>query len=235
MSIVRPFFGTARVDDQHPDIFPGSPMALVAVFTHCLQARFSGSNVLDENSPYVWAPDAQPLNPQSGQTRIYIESQFTAEPDARDRKPALLVEKGITQPQQVIVGDRADIDRTTMTELFIAWANVPISVLCIANNRGTSATLADLVFMFFLGSKNHIRQIFSIHDLSAPTLSDTQPYRPSSSHVETWVTTVTMSAMIKFAWRTRPIAPLLKEIAAKMRFGNSEEQSLRAIDLKNAR
>lgn len=233
MTDVRPFFGTARVDDQHPDIFPGSPMALVAVFTNCLQARFSGANAHD--NPYVWGPDAQPLRPEDGQTRIYIESQYTDEPDARDRTPALLVEKGVTQPQQVVLGNRADIDRPSMTELFIAWANVPISVLCTAENRGTSATLADVVFAFFFGSKNHIRQAFNIHDLSSPTISDTQPYRPASSNVETWVTTVTMTAMIKFAWRTRPIAPLLKELAAKMDFGNGDGFELRALDLRNAR
>lgn len=233
MTDVRPFFGTARVADQHADIFPGSPMALVAVFTNCLQARFSGDNAQD--CPYVWAPDAQPLDPDTEQTRIYIESQYTEEPDARDRTPALLVEKGITQPQKVVLGNRADIDMPSMTELFIAWANVPVSVLCIGQNRGVSATLADVVFAFLLGSRNHIRAAFSIHDITEPTLSDTQPYRPSSSHVESWVTTVTLTTMIKFAWRTRPIAPLLKEIAAKMDFGNSEALELRALDLRNAR
>jgi hypothetical protein len=233
MTNVRPFFGTARVDDQHSDIFPGSPMALVAVLTNCLQARFSGSNALD--NPYIWAADAQPLNPETGQTRIYIESQYTDEPDARDRTPSLLVEKGVTQPQQVAVGHRADIDLPSMTELFIAWANVPLSVLCIGRTRGVSATLADVVFAFLLGSRNHIREAFSIHDITAPTLSDTQPYRPTSSNVESWVTTVTLTTMIKFAWRTRPIAPLLKEIAAKMNFGNEDALELRALDLRNAR
>lgn len=233
MDNVRPFFGTARVEDQHPDIFPGSPMALVGVFTNCLQARFFGDNARD--CPYVWAPDAQPLPHETEQTRIYIESQYTEEPDARDRTPSLLVEKGVTQPQQVVVGNRADFDKPSMTELFIAWANVPISVLCIGGNRGVSATLADVVFAFLYGSRNHIREAFSIHDVSAPTVSDTQPYRPSSAHVETWVTTVTINTMIKFAWRTRPIAPVLREVAARMTYGNDDGLDLRALDLRTRR
>lgn len=231
MTDVRPFFGTPRVEDQHPDIFPGSPMALVAVFVNCIQARFSGDNVHD--LPYVWSEDPQPL-PPTGITKIYIESQYTDEPDARDRTPSLLVEKGITQPQKIVLGHRADIDRPTMTELFVMWANVPISVLCIAENRGTSANLADVVFAFLYGSTNHIRQAFSIHEISPPTISDTQAYRPSSSTIESWVTTVTINTMIKFVWRTRPIAPVLREIAAKMGFGGSDVD-LRALDLKNPR
>lgn len=233
MTDVRPYFGTPRVEDQHPDVFPGSPMALVAVFTNCLQARFSGDNAVD--APYVWTPDAQPLDPETGQTRVYIESQYTDEPDARDVTPALLVEKGVTQPQKVVVGHRADIDRPTMTELFVCWANVPVSVLCIAGTRGVSANMADVVFAFLLGSKNHIRAAFNIHDISDPTISDTQPYRPSSANVETWVTTVTLNTMIKYTWRTRPIASVLKEVAARMRFGNSSGLELRALDLRNAR
>jgi hypothetical protein len=33
-----------RVSDQHPDVFPSSPNALLAVFTSVLQARFFEPN-----------------------------------------------------------------------------------------------------------------------------------------------------------------------------------------------
>lgn len=232
MSQFRPFHGTPRVEDQHPDIFPGSPMALVDVFTQCLQARFSGDNARE--LPYVWSPDPQPLE-QEGATRLYIESQFTEEPNARDRTPALLVEKGYTQTQKVFVGNRVDIDLPTRTELFAAWATVPISVLCIGASRGNSATLGDVVLAYLLGSTNQIREAFNIHEITLPTLSDTQPYRQSGSHVEAWTTTLSMNVMIKFMWRTRPIAPVLREIAAKMNFGTGVTHELTAIDLRNAR
>lgn len=228
MSFVKPYLGTPRVEDQHEDVFPGSPMAVVAVFVNCLQARFSGDNAFE--LPYRWTPDAQPEE-DGGAVKLYIESQYTEEPDARNRSPALLVEKGPTQLQKIVVGHRGDFHMPTMDELFVAWAYVPVSVLCIANNRGTSATLADTVFAFLAGSTNHIREAFSIHEISPPTVSETQPYRQSSEHVEIWTTTVSVTTMIKYMWRTRPIAPVLREIAAKMDFGD-QKYELTAIDLR---
>jgi hypothetical protein len=227
MSFVRPYLGTPRVEDQHEDVFPGSPMAVVAVFTNCLQARFSGDNAYE--LPYRWSEDPQPE--ESGAVKLYIESQYTEEPDARNRTPALLVEKGATQLQKMTIGHRGFIDMPTMREVFAAWAYVPISVLCLANNRGVSATLADTVFAFLVGSTNHIREAFSIHEISPPTISDTQPYRQSSDNVEVWTTTVSVTTMIKYMWQTRPIAPVLREIAAKMTYGNTAHE-LTALDLR---
>lgn len=229
MSFVRPYLGTPRVEDQHEDVFPGSPMAVVAVFTNCLQARFSGTNA--HNLPYRWSEDPQPEE-DGGAVKLYIESQYTQEPDARNRTPALLVERGATQLQKISLGHRGFIDTPTMTELFVAWAYVPISVLCLANNRGVSATLADTVFAFLAGSTNHIREAFSIHEISPPTISETQPYRASSDNLDVWTTTVSVTTMIKYMWQTRPIAPVLREIAAKMNFGETS-YDLKAIDLRH--
>lgn len=227
MTFVKPYLGTPRVEDQHEDVFPGSPMAVVAVFTNCLQARFSGDNAQD--LPYRWSEDPQPE--ESGAVKLYIESQYTEEPDARNRTPALLVEKGPTQLQKLTLGHRGFIDMPSMREVFVAWAYVPVSVLCLANSRGVSATLADTVFAFLVGSTNHIREAFSIHEISPATITDTQPYRQSSDNVEVWTTTVSVTTMIKYMWQTRPIAPVLKEIAAKMSYGNTEYE-LSALDLR---
>lgn len=194
-------------------------MAVVAVFTNCLQARFSGTNA--HGLPYRWSEDAQPEE-EAGAVKLYIESQYTEEPDARNRSPALFVERGATQLNKITVGHRGFIDTPTMTEVFAAWAYVPISVLCLANNRGVSATLADTVFAFLAGSTNHIREAFSIHEISPPTISETQPYRASSDNLDLWTTTVSVTTMIKYMWQTRPIAPVLREIAAKMNLGDTQ-------------
>jgi len=215
--------GVTRVEGQQEDVFPSSPMALVAVFTDVLRARFSGNNAL--GGPYVWSPDSQPtdIDPEATetpQTKLYIESQYTEEPDARDRAPGIFIDKGATQVMKVGLGHRVDIDIPSMTEVFEAWADVPIMLMCVARERGTSATIADHVFMFILASNNHIREAFGIHDISPPTLDATQVYRQSTAAPETWVTNVTIMVKIKFAWRTRPIAPILKQIAANYRFGS---------------
>jgi hypothetical protein len=219
MSNVKSYLGTARVEDQHPDVFPGSPMALVGLFAAALQSRFSDDNI-HEDSPYVWMPDAQQpeeTDDSANGTRIYIESQYTEEPDARDRMPALLVEKGATRLEKITLGHRSSVWLPTMTEVFTAWATVPMSVLCIAPSRGTSATLADVVFAFVSGSANALRASFCIHDISPPTIGETSPYRENSNKVETWNTPVTFTTMIKYQWKTTPIAPRLNAIGMHFR------------------
>mgnify|MGYP003349119435 CR=1 FL=1 len=102
----------------------------------------------------------------------------------------------------------------------------------LANSRGVSATLADTVFAFLVGSTNHIREAFSIHEISPATITDTQPYRQSSDNVEIWTATVSVTTMIKYMWQTRPIAPVLKEIATKMRLGENT-YDLHALDRRH--
>lgn len=218
---IHPSGGT-KVGDQPDDVFPGSPMTLVGVFTDVVRALFKGLNA--ENGPYVWTPDSQPfvIDPEGTevpQTKLYIESQYTEEPDARDRAPGIFVEKGPTQMLKIGLGHRVAIDLPSMTESFWAMADVPMNFMCVARERGTSATIADLVFMYLAGSANHIRMAFSIHDISPPTIETTQVYRQSGANIETWVTNVVILAKIKFAWRTRPIAPILKQIAATYQYG----------------
>lgn len=210
--------GVPRVDGQHPDIFPGSPQAVIGVFTKCLQVRFSGENARD--LPFVW--DAEPQQPENNSSsatkpsRLYIASEYTAEPDARDRTPALLVDRGTTQLQKITVGNLAKIHLPSRLETYTAWAFVPIAVLCNASTRGNSANLGDIVFAFFASTNHLIRAAFNIHEISPPTLGETVPYRQNNGKVPVYSTTVTLTTMIQYQWTTLPIAARLQEVAVKM-------------------
>lgn len=234
MADLDTFHNLTRVADAHPDIFPGSPGAVIGVFTKSLQARFSGDNAYE--LPYVWSADPVQKedadNTEFAPRKLYIQSQYENEPLGRDRRPSLLVEKGETRYDKIAVGNRAEIDLPTMEEIFVTHASIPIGVLCTSDTRGESANLADVVAMFFLGSKDHLRIAFDLHDLTPPTVSLTTPEQATSDAPEAWVTTVSFVTTIKVVWRTRPILPVLREIRATMDFGTGHVHELAAIDLK---
>lgn len=222
MAHVEAYKGLPKIDGQHHDIFPGSPMAIVGVFTEVIRARFRADNA--EGLPWIWHEDPTPLSnenntpdtePNGVPRTIYIESQYTEDNDARNFRPAILIEKEDTQALKLVLGNRAAVDMPSGLQVFWTHVICPISVLCLSNKRGESGNLGDVVFAFLQATRNEIREVFNLHDISPPTLGKTTIYRRSTNENETWSTPVSITTQFKFLWRTRPIAPLLQEIYMK--------------------
>jgi hypothetical protein len=229
MANVKPYIptpqsdqGTPRIDGQQADIFPSSPMALVAIYVEIIRARFRDDNRL--GLPYYWEEDPTP-NPndtggeddsatggQNNATKLYIESAFTDNADARDFRPSIFVDKGTTVSSKIAVGNRAAIDLPSRTELFIDHEVTAMKIDVICKTRGQSATLADHVFRFLKGCREQIRPTFGIHDITPPVLNETTVYRRTPSDTESWSTPITFDITCKALWKTRPIAPLLQQI-----------------------
>lgn len=218
MADVKSFKGLPLIDGQHKDVFPGSPMALVGLFTEVIRARFRDDNAV--GLPWIWRPDPTPLPDETGEEdaprTLYIESQYTEEPDARNFRPAILVEKEDTQLLKLWLGNRAAIDVPTRLQVFIAHALTPISILCLSTARGESANLGDLTFAHIVTCRDEIRATFGIHDIMPPVLGKTTIYRRNPNENETWSTPVGFQVQYKFLWRTWPVAPVLQDINARI-------------------
>lgn len=217
-----PVYGTPKLADSHPDVFPGSPKALIGVMVDVLRLRFEGENAL--NLGYVWRPDPQPElteeNTDSAPTRILIEPQYLQDPDARDSLPALYVARGETPLTQVVVGNRMRHDIPTSAGEFMVHGTTPMSVMCVASKSGESETLADTVAFYLAASAPTLRATFGFQDFSLPNIGAAQVYRRSPSNIEEWVTTVTFQLKCKYIWREMPIAPRLQSIVMKMELQN---------------
>ena len=221
MSYFNSHLGTPRIEGQHPDIYPGSPAALIAVFVDIVRARFTGDNAYQ--LPYYWDPDPTPEeiedNSEDKPRKIIIEDQYTQDPDARDPLPAIFIDRGTIQYQKIVLGNRGAYDIPTSAQEFVCHGITPISVLCVAKEKGESANLADIVSFYLIGSMNSIREYFGIQDITMPIVESTQVYRRTSNAIETWVTPVNIQITCKYIWREIPIAPKLKEIAIKFSIG----------------
>lgn len=232
MSIVHGDGGVPRLRDQHADIKVGSPLALMGLFVEVIRARFRGDN---DDTSYVWRPDPVPDPSEDGTPdaprSLYIEAGDGTDPEARDMRPAVFVNKEDTQLQQVVIGNRSDFDYRTRTERFYMQAIVPISIQCVSDNRGESAVLGDLVWFHLLSASNYIRSEFGINHIAAPVLGATRIFRRVEGGVDAWTTPVSLAVTIEFHWITKPIAPLLKEVSARLSAAGNGDAMAGAIDV----
>lgn len=217
----KPYLGSTVLDVHHPDVFPSSPMALIGIFIAIIQDRFSGTNA--EGLPYYWDPDPTPDHDEDNSNekprRIYIESQFSEFPDARDVLPSILVDKEETRADKQWFGHRGHINLPDRNEVYVMFTTSSMSILVGGRTRGESATLAEHIFMFLATCTPFIRETFSIHDISVPIMSKTTPQRRSGNDIEFWNTTINFQVQTKVLWRTKPIAPRLQEIRSKLSLG----------------
>jgi hypothetical protein len=214
MAKLTPYYGTPRLDGQHPDVFPGSPLALIAVFVETIRLRFSQDNA--NRIPYYWTQDPTPTSEEEHTVdhprKILIESQYLQNPDSRDFRPAILVDRGDMAFAKIAVGNRAEYDEKTDSNLYVMHATTPISVMCVAKDRGESMSIGEIVAFYLASILPEMRETFGFQDASLPVLSSTQVYRRSSNDIEEWITPVNLQVTCKHIWKEAVIAPKLREI-----------------------
>lgn len=222
--------GFPRVAGQDPKIAYGSPVAIVGVFLEVVRSRFRGAN---DDTNYRWSPDPTPPTSADGApdapTAIYIESEYSDNPEGRDVYPAIIVRKGRTVPSSMMIGDRVGIYRPTREEWFQAQAPIPIEATCQSTVPLESAILGDLVWFHVLAAKNYIREAFGLHSISLPELGETRKTKKNAAGSDVWETAVTFVATVDFRWRTQPIAPALSQITANLRARGGGSETLGAI------
>ena len=221
MAKLTPFYGTPRLEGQHPDVFPGSPLALIAIFVETVRLRFSQDN--GRKLPYYWDEDPTPRpgeeNTDEAPRKILIESQYLQHPDARDYRPAIFVERGDMPFSKIAVGNRAEYDAPSDMNVYVMHATTPISLLCVAKDRGESMSVGEIVAFYLAAILPELREAFGFQDASLPVLASTQVYRRSSNDIEEWVTPVTLQVTCKHIWREAVIAPRLREIRLNLGLG----------------
>jgi len=224
--------GRARLASQHADITVGSPLAVIGLFVEVIRARFVPPN---DDTSYVWRDDPTPLaseeNDQNAPRLLYIESGNVTDPEARDFKPAIYVDKEDTQLRQVVIGNRSDFDMRTRTERFYMQAVIPVTINCISDNRGESMIIGDLVWFHLLSVQNYVRATFGINNIAEPILGATRMFRRSGAAVDAWTTPISFAVTIEFHWITRPVAPLLKEVSARLSAYGAGDATAGAIEV----
>lgn len=196
------------------DVAVGSPLALVGLFTTIVRERFRAGNGL----PWVWSPEATPLssatNEPDAPRKILIEAAFSEGLEVRNFRPAIFIDRGDITPGKVAIGNFIGQHLPTAKKGYYALASCPIDIEIVAERKGESSTLADLVWFYVLAGRDLIRSTFAIHELTPPVLGRTLPFEQDKT---AWSTHVSFEIQYDLRWSTVPISPLLADVVMKFK------------------
>lgn len=253
--------GTAlpRENGEHPHITVGSPLAVIGLFVLALQHRFSlsalGSEGLLGSSPdlvdpvdwqdreevgalpWIWTGDLKPAdecNPDNANAPrpIFIGPAFDKNKSIRNYRPAIYVDRDNVVLQKLANNNFVGQHLPSSTEAFGALARIPLRINCVAENYGDSNIIADTVWFYILSCRNILSRTFGFHQIIEPVLGATVPEEADKT---VYHTTVHCDVELVLRWSTRPIAPLINDIALRMAKAGSVDEVLVDIVLRESR
>lgn len=211
--------GYPRVSDQQAEIAVGSPLAIVALFTEIVRQRFRlTDNQTESGLPWYWEENPTPQigerNDPDSPTQIMIESAYNDNPEARNFRPSIWIDKGETAMGKVAINHMAGKQIRSGITGFYGLAQIPMDIEVLSDAKGESATMADIVWFYLLAGREQIRKTFGIRDFGEPTLGRTVP---GEADKQVWSTHINFTIQIELRWLTMPIAPLLKDLVLRFR------------------
>ncbi len=209
-----------RLAGAGDDIFSGTLLAYAGIFVAVLQARFAEAGL-----PWRWQPNYEVTDEQAATPEapapIYIGSVYAEEPSTRDVLPRIEVSMPGAELQKFVVGNRANIRQQDRTELFIALDNVEARIKCFGGSAGEAGVIADIARIQIVATMNVVREIFNIHEISLPSISEPTEQQEAAGKPANFVSTLSFRVQSKVQWATRPDVPLLQEIAVDIKKGGS--------------
>ena len=206
---MRLFYPPARVTSELPGqvdqpslVVDGSPLALIGMFLVFFRERFTSGNGPPE---FTWTDDPN-------QTKLIIESGFE-DPNIRNKKPAIFVDKDESIYAKLVIGDRIAHRFRDTKDYQWCISTVPLIVDCVATRKGESAILGDIAQWSLYASSDAIQKTFGLHDLTTPRLGRTIPWEADR---EAWTTPISFQVQYNVMWSNVPITPLLQEIALRI-------------------
>lgn len=217
-----------RGEGEAADVFVGSPLAIIGLWVLALRERFN-LNVA-EPLPWVWMPNLRPEDTEAETTdnprKIMIESAFNVEKGVRNYRPAIFISRGSAVTDKIIVDNRAGSYVPKDFKAYYGHITMPMMFDCESENAGESSIIAETAWAFVLATRDIFRADFGLHDITEPILGETIPGTVDKT---TWTTQVKFNVVYEQRWGTTPVAPVLREVAAKIEAAGEEQNYLRGL------
>lgn len=188
---------------QNPTrIAAASPLAVTGILLETLRERFRQ----DQNLLWFWDPD-----PSVG--TILIETSYNDAVEQRNASIAIYVTRLNTTPQQLLVGDRTDVNLPDHKEFFTGLMTSSYSVDCVANDQGASVQLADIVQHFFIASRQILTGMFGLQNMTHASMGQSAPFEQEQGKFST---PVSFEVSYHTQWSTVKIRPLLQSVGVRV-------------------
>lgn len=208
-----------RLEGEGADIVPGSMLAVIGLFVYALQSRFAFSE--SEPLPWAWGPSLKPADdedgtplPEGSPRRLYIGSAYNVELNSRNYRPSIVVgRRGEVTVAKMTLDNYVGGIIPTGAKAHHIMATMPLVIECNSETAGESSTIGELVWLFFLATRDIYRKDFGLHELSEPSLGETIP---SKQDKEIWTTPISFYVTYDIRWGTVPVAPRLRELVVDL-------------------
>jgi hypothetical protein len=191
------------------------PLALIGAFIYIVRERFQENN----GTRWTWRDNKTA-------TDINIEAQYEKNTESRDVKPGCFIDKGQTVYKQVALSNRDQWSPSIQTrrlEQFYMAVETDIKIDCVAQTKGESVILADIVQQHIICSQRIIETYFTLRKVSPSIMGRTEPFLKDStlfnSQIEFRVET-------EFRWATLPVAPVMREILVNTNTDINEQTNM---------
>jgi hypothetical protein len=215
------------------------PIAVIGLWLSALRYRFNDNP--GEPLPWVWSPDLKPDDDENGTPRdepdgeprkLMIEAAFNVEKEKRNYRPAIYVDRGPVVPMKHHVDNFAGQYTPETFKAYHSMADMPMSFLVESESSGECCLIADTAWFFVLSTRDIFRRSFGMHEISNPVLGPTEPQVVQDKPI--WQTTVNFNVQFDLRWTTRPIAPFLREILARISRASNPQVAYHEMVLRDS-
>lgn len=224
-----------RLEGESPNVAPGTPLALIGLWIVALRHRFTSN--ASEPLPWIWDPNLRPETDEDGfpppdgsPRKLFIGAAYDVEKSVRNYRPAIYVDRGDITVPKLVVDNFVGQHIPSNLKGFWTLANIPITFYCESENAGESSLIADTAWFYVLATRDIFRESFGLNDISSPSMGKTAP---TEEDKEVWVTPVSFEVQLDLRWSTKPIAPLLREIALQIEDRDSPDEFYHEIILRD--
>jgi len=208
-------------DGEHRDVAPSNPISVVSLLVYTLRQYLSYDS--QERLPWLWDALLRPEDTEDGNVpieesgsarKILIEPGFNVEKSSRNYRPAIYVDRGTVRPIKMAINNFVGTQFQTGLKAYHCLYNMDVIVECHSDVNNESCIIADTVGDYFLATRDVFRETLGLHELTEPVIGET---RPNKTDNEYWITPVQFSVQYDKRWGTKPITPIAREIAVKLR------------------
>lgn len=192
------------------------PLLLTAALKEAVRQRFSttanGHPPLPE---WAWTSDLKT-------TKLLIEEGFQINAEARNKRPAIYIDRLAHTSGQVTTGmqDQEPVDLRTGRRRYYTMADMDIAITCQAGTRGESLGLASAVHLFLLCTAFEIQSYFGLRSFGPFNVGQTTP---DERDRELWTTVLQFRVNYEIRWQTTPITPLLRDFVLTLQDRTTED------------
>jgi hypothetical protein len=192
-----------------------TPLTVLGMFIEIVRARFSDDNFSDPEVPWAWNEDLD-------LTKIFIESGFNVNIDARTTRPGVWIDRDQNIYVKSNMGrqDQMPVHIRKSIYLYHGFGEIDIMLDCTSPNRGESMVVGSVVQDFLQMSASVIKGEFGLRDMTDVIMNRTAPFDKDD---KLWNTQVQVRAQYEIRWITAPLAPAFNSVLSKL--SNVEDPS----------